>query len=363
MINIGKMMRFIRRGILSGAFLVFPFLLHAAPINFTTKQPLKAYNPADPKAQIGTFEINTALDIDDFTKPGDGFVAVVYKQADGKEIKAICQKSDLTNSANGSFKYDSANSQFLGKPIVAGKKILFEPVLRKELVKLASEDGNPEYSTAKAAISFPKNFDPNKPWPVFIVNVTVDGAASSVGAMNNYYKEANDLGWVVIAADGPEKPKNDDINFRWAMLQAALETFHDHWPTSTQWEYMAGGHSGGAKRSAYIGALLLKNKYKLIGMFMSGCNEDRTKEAWDHYRPPATYRSVPVFLSSGEKDKTATPSQHEDVKSSLIAGGFKKVRLESHPGGHTVCKEHVLESLKWFIELASAPPAAAKTSP
>jgi predicted esterase len=118
--------------------------------------------------------------------------------------------------------------------------------------------------------------------------------------------------------------------------------------------------SGGGKNGAFLAANLAREHHRVIGMLMMGCNQDMASVAYRHSAPP-NFLAAAVFLSSGKNDKIATPAQHEDVKNSLRATGFQKVRLESFDGAHDIYQLHIGEALRWFAaQSGRSAPAAAK---
>lgn len=152
---------------------------------------------------------------------------------------------------------------------------------------------NKGISNALVCFALPAGFDPGASNRVFVVGSTDDPPGSSILHMKRYLKAVTDLGWVIIAADAEHgQPTNDHIGVRWALISAGLDAMHDAWPASRKWDYVAGGFSGGAKKSAYIGGLLLKDGYRLRGMYMGGCNEDRATRAAEAFRPPSSYKAA-----------------------------------------------------------------------
>jgi len=80
--------------------------------------------------------------------------------------------------------------------------------------------------------------------------------------------------WVLLASDATIKPRFDSTQWRLAMLAAALESMRRERPQSAKWPVAFGGFSGGAKRSALLGAMLAKTgSVKTCGFFLSGINE------------------------------------------------------------------------------------------
>lgn len=237
-----------------------------------------------------------------------------------------------------------------GVNLEPGKRVTFECDIPPNLQKDASKDGNPTPLKAKAVIALPVGFDPIKSYPVLIISATSDGDASSVGHHGQYWETGIERGWVVIAADPLEKPKDDNNAWRWALISSALESMHAIWPQSRAWPVATAGFSGGAKRSGYMGALLAKNDYRLIGMFMGGCNQDMASKGLDSFKPKKSdFLRVPVFLSNGNADSVASVASGERTRDSMDKTGFKKIKLETYDGGHDLHRPHVAAALDWFV--------------
>lgn len=243
----------------------------------------------------------------------------------------------------------------LGAHEVEPLKVLeFETPLSAHAKINAGRTRNPRVETAKGAIVVPADFNPTNTWPVLVISATSDGSASSIRAMKSFVKTAVEEGWVVIAADGPNgKPQDDGDAWRLAMLIGVLDFVHKEWPASRKWPIACGGFSGGAKRSGLIAALMMKAGYKVVGIFMGGCNQDTATPGFLLYQPGPGFKRIPIFLSSGASDTIATPEHNALVKQSLERGGFLSVRLESYSGGHQLNPEHLKAGLNWF-----RPPAA-----
>jgi len=236
-----------------------------------------------------------------------------------------------------------------GVELVPGKRIEYEADIPVALQKEASKDGNPTPVKSRAVIALPANFDPAKTYPVLIINATSDGDASSVGHHRQYWEAGIDRGWIVIAADPMEKPKSDNNAWRWALVSSSLESIHNIWPQSRAWPVATAGFSGGAKRSGYIGALLAKNDYKLIGMFMGGCNQDMASKGLETFKPKKSdFLRVPIFLSNGKSDTVATVDAGRRTLNTMDKSGFKRLKLETYDGGHELYKPHIAAALDWF---------------
>lgn len=234
--------------------------------------------------------------------------------------------------------------------VTPGATSTFEVPLSRQAQIDAARNGNPPIKMAKVLIGVPVGFDPQRSHPLLIISATVDYPSSSL--YPRYEKEAIDAGWVIMAADAMEKPKDDHNGWRWATISAGLDAMEANWPAAKSWPIACGGFSGGAKRSGYIaGEVATKTQHKLIGMLMGGCNQDMASMALQHTPPPPIYafQQVPIFLSSGADDKIATPDEHKGVMNSMKGSGFKKIKLESYPGAHDPYPQHTTEALAWFL--------------
>ena len=201
----------------------------------------------------------------------------------------------------------------------------------------------------KVALAVPDGFDPRKTWPLLIVSAPSGG--SSVRSVSAYTGVALSAGWIVLGADGPPtKAEHDTFTWGWAMLSSGLEFVHKFWPDSKKWPVACAGFSGGAKRSGMIGAIMMKENYSVIGMFMGGCNEDNASLGLRVSQPGEQFKQVPIFLSSGMTDPIATPEQHAVVKQSMYRTGFERIRLENYEGGHRLDNETLGRALDWFLK-------------
>jgi predicted esterase len=189
-----------------------------------------------------------------------------------------------------------------------------------------------------------------KPRPLLIVSVPSGGSA--IGWMPSITNEALQQGWAVLAADGPKVGMNDDsIQFGWAMLSSVLDQFTRTWPQAKQWPVACAGFSGGAKRSAAVAAAMVHDGWRVIGVFMGGCNEDRATLGLELFQPGPRFKQVPFFLSNGNSDPIANRQQGAAVAESMRRSGFQMLRLEAYDGGHRQHNEHLTQALEWFQQL------------
>jgi len=240
----------------------------------------------------------------------------------------------------------------VGQPVQGGATVEIRFPVAKPFQDIAVQGGNPRPEAGRAVLTFPVGFDPARSWPILIVTSTSDFNRTSPMDAQWYRGPALAAGWVLFASDALVRPRVDSTQWRLAILAAALESMRKQWPQSAKWPVAFGGFSGGAKRSAVLGAMLAKTgSVRTVGFFLSGINEDRLSEAYKDYKPGGDFLEIPIWLSSGQSDNVAKPHDHDRVKASLERTGFKHVRLERFSGGHQVKQDQVGRALRWFREV------------
>lgn len=250
-----------------------------------------------------------------------------------------------------------------GTDIPLAKQTTFRAPLDEEGAGILKKEGNPA-TEAVVALWLPADFDPAKAWNVLLVSATAD--SSSVNSLFMYLESAKASGgWIVLAADGPATPpKGDTTPWRWQMARAGLLALEAAWPAVRQWPVATAGFSGGAKRSGLLGALLCADDRTVIGMYMGGCNDDMATKGLQEYRPNSlAFRKVPIYLSTGDQDETATLAAANRVRQSMEGSGFREVRSETYSGGHTADAAQITEALDWFKELQAKRAPAEPGSP
>jgi hypothetical protein len=230
--------------------------------------------------------------------------------------------------------------------LTPGMVTKFDAPLSPALQTLALTGGNPRVLTAKCAIIIPAGFDPAKPWPVLVGNAPQ--GSSALRGVPGFGGPAAEAGWITLAADGPQPAKLETTQWCVAMIEAAFDYLDKAWPGARRWPVVSAGFSGGAKRSAYVGAMLMEGGHRVIGLWMGGCNEDRATDALRWHKPGPAFFAVPIYLSSGLADPIATPAQQQAVADSMHAAGFKNVRLESYAGSHRMEPAQLAAGLRWF---------------
>lgn len=236
-----------------------------------------------------------------------------------------------------------------------GSVLTFRVPLSPEAQKFARAEGNPGAGEATVGVCVPPGFAPGKAWPVLVVFTTSDGDFSHVKRMTAFVRTAAAKGWVVLAGDGPAKPPKIAPEWCWAMLSTGLDALEKEWPGVKTWSFACAGNSGGAKMSGLMAPLMAENGLKISGVFMGGCNADLLSVGIKEYRPPAGFKKVAVYLSSGDTDRTATPAQVANVAASMKATGFRNLKLQTYAGGHGMDDAQLGEALDWFAAGGMAP--------
>jgi len=192
-----------------------------------------------------------------------------------------------------------------------------------------------------------------RPCPLLITSVPSGGSA--IRSLYSLTNLAWTEGWAILAADGPKIDANDDtVQWGWGILASALEKFSATWPPAKRWPVVCAGFSGGAKRSAAVAAAMTHEGWRVIGVFMGGCNEDRASLGVELFHPPAQFKQVPMYLSNGTDDPIANAQHGAAVKESMTRAGFVNVRLETYPGRHQLNQDELRNALRWFLQLAGS---------
>jgi hypothetical protein len=212
----------------------------------------------------------------------------------------------------------------------------------------AAKDKEPNLKLAHARIGVvvPQGFDPLKTWPVLVVTNTE--AYSNIDALRQFKDSALAENWVILAADEVNAEPNKEGAMKWPCMAAAFDYLTRAWPGLKDWPVACAGMSGGAKNSSFLAGDLAREHHRVIGLLLMGCNQDTASVAFR--KGGATgLLNASVFISSGKTDTIATPERAVEVKNSLQATGFRRVRLESYDGAHDIYQPHVGEALRWFL--------------
>lgn len=244
---------------------------------------------------------------------------------------------------------------FAGVPLSPGATVRADVPLSTQEQSYASEGGNKAPANAVAVIAVPRGFDPQKSWPVLVAISTSDFKRLNRNDLVDFYRNAAlNEGWVILAGDAAEFARHDTTGWRAAMTLAALDALHTSFPGSNKWPVACAGYSGGAKRAGLIAPLLALAGNRMIGIYLTGINEDRLSVAYHQFRPGTAFLDTPVFVSSGASDTVAKPNEQYQVKLSMERTGFRRVRFETFPEGHVVKNARTIEALRWFREMQTS---------
>jgi hypothetical protein len=249
----------------------------------------------------------------------------------------------------GARSISGAGINFAGVPVVPGGTSRAQVPLNPTEQKYVSEGGNPVPSHAVAVIAVPHGFDPQRPWPVLVCLSTSDFRRKNRDDLVAFYRQAALAeGWVLLAGDGEENPRQDSTGWRAGMTLAALDALHRSFPGSSKWPIAVAGYSGGGKRASSIAPVLVLAGNRLIGLFLTGVNEDRLSEAYRRFQPGVAFLRTPIYLSAGQLDTIATMGQQQEVKRTIEQAGFTRIRLVPMQWGHNVSRSAIREALRWF---------------
>lgn len=243
----------------------------------------------------------------------------------------------------------SGSPVFAGVPFSPGSTVRANVPLSAQERSLVAEGSNVIPPSAIAVLATPANFDPRRSWPVLVVFSTSDFKRQNRDDLVAFYRKvALAEGWVLLAGDGPQPARLDTAGWRAAMTLAAIDALHHSFAGSEKWPIACAGLSGGARRAGFIAPLLARFGCHVIGIYLTGVNEDHLSEGYKTYAPVSNFLTTPVFISSGRDDKIATLDQQYGVMSSIKRTGFSRVRIETFHGGHEVKDFETIAALRWF---------------
>jgi len=248
-----------------------------------------------------------------------------------------------------------ASMSFGGVAVSPGSIVKANVPLSAQEKSLATQGGNPVPQNAVAVLSTPANFDPRKSWPVLVICSTSDFKRQNRDDLVEFYRRVGLAeGWVLLAGDGPQPARNDTAAWRGAVTLAAIDALHRSFTGSQNWPIACAGFSGGGKGAGLIAPLLARNGCRVIGIYLTGANEDRLSEGYARVRPPANFLMTPVYISAGRDDRIATVEQQYDVGGSIKRTGFQRLRIGTFHGGHEVNDAQTSIALRWFRESEKA---------
>src|SRR6187399_2403444 len=230
-----------------------------------------------------------------------------FQHACGTRARVISLLGLIVLLHAGSVAAIGGSLTFAGVAFSPGSTVKANVPLSEQEKSLASQGGNVAPSNAVAVLATPSNFDPQKTWPVLIVCSTSDSKRQNRDDLVDFYGRIGLAeGWVVLAGDGPQHPRSDTAAWRGAMTLAAVDALHHSFPGAGKWPIACAGFSGGGKGVGYIAPLLAKSGCHMIGIYMTGVNEEHLTDGYTKIRPGAGFLNTPIYISAGRDDRIAT---------------------------------------------------------
>jgi hypothetical protein len=246
-----------------------------------------------------------------------------------------------------------ASLNFAGTSFSPGSTVQANVPLSAQEKSLAAQGGNIVPPAAVAVLATPANFDPRKSWPVLVICSTSDFKRQNRDDLVQFYRRVGLAeGWVLLAGDGPQHARNDTAAWRGAMTLAAVAALHHSFAGSDKWPVACAGFSGGGKGVGYVAPLLARNGCRVIGIYMTGANEDHLSDGYARIQPGANFLNTGIYISAGRDDRIATVEQQYAVAGSIKRTGFHRMRIGTFHGGHEVNDAQTSIALGWFRELA-----------
>jgi hypothetical protein len=247
----------------------------------------------------------------------------------------------------------AASLKFGGVAFSPGSTVQANVPLSALAKSYAGQGGNPVPPYAVAVLATPVNFDPTKSWPVVIPCSTSDFKRQNRSDLTQFYQRVGLAeGWILLAGDGPQYPKNDNVAWRESMTLAAIDALHRSFPGSEKWPLACAGMSGGGKGVGYVAPFLARNGCRITGIYITGANEDHLSDGYAKLQPGPNFLNTPIYVSAGHEDRIATLEQQYAVVGSIKRTGFKRIRIGTFRGGHEVNDAQTSIALHWFRELA-----------
>lgn len=244
-----------------------------------------------------------------------------------------------------------ASLNFAGTSFSPGSNVQANVPLSAQEKSYAAQGGNPVPPYGLAVLATPANFDPTKSWPVLIPCSTSDFKRQNRNDLVQFYQRVGlSEGWVLLAGDGPQHARSDTAAWRAAMTMAAIDALHRSFPGSEKWPMACAGFSGGGKGVGYVAPFLARNGCHIVGIYITGANEDHLSDGYARLQPGADFLNTPIYFSAGHEDRIATVEQQYAVVGLIKRTGFKRIRIGTFRGSHEVNDAQTSIALRWFRE-------------
>src|ERR1700747_1646026 len=242
---------------------------------------------------------------------------------------------------------------FAGVAFSPGSTVKANVPLSAQEKSLAATGGNAVPPNGVVMLATPSNFDPRKGWPVLVICSTSDFKRQNCDDLVQFYRTTGLAeGWVLLAGDGPQHARNDTAAWRGAMTLAAVDALHRSFSGSEKWPVACAGFSGGGKGVGYVAPLLARNGCRVIGIYMTGANEDHLSDGYARIQPGPGFLNTGIYISAGRDDRIATVDQQYAVAGLIKRTGFHQMRIGTFHGGHEVNDAQTSIALRWFREMA-----------
>lgn len=195
-------------------------------------------------------------------------------------------------------------------------------------------------------VCFPKDFDPNRRYPLFIANFTE--CKDSRGCASSYAGEGHPAGFVTAGfwmVDGLQKAKW----FDYGALPAAVcvyvaSTVARHAPIDPNRIYV-GGHSGGAKISTWYWSGYPAD---YAGLMVLGCNEFAAIAQGKDVAAALQPRGAALYCGTGKVDDIAPPASSLGVFRAFQPLQFPYTLNWDHDEGHAVPGVQLKKAFEFF---------------
>ena len=239
-------------------------------------------------------------------------------------------------------------------PIRSGVMNQLTLPLNDKLLREAAEFGDTGVTGVFVIIVVPDDFDPAKTYPLLILNNYVQTGSTNIELMNQHAKVATQLGFVLVSTSvlGGEGKSRISDTLRWGMVEATLNEMHEKWPATQEWPVAISGTTYGSKFACSLSAIMMKERYHVIGLFLTDLTSDSPSEALEIYQPTKSkYTRMPIYVSAYSKTRDEPHKYEERAKAELDEAGFSKMKFNYYyERSVKIYGPHLKEALEWFQE-------------
>ncbi|MDD2709451.1 MAG: C39 family peptidase [Verrucomicrobiae bacterium] len=220
--------------------------LFAEPFNCTRQIP--AYDCNQPATQIGFFAPPIVLEIEDYVTEA-GMFRVLFKQPDGKEIRALCQPSDLGKTPPGT---SSQSTNTPSSPVAS-----IQPEPGQIPILTAAQQFQPDFWQLKPEDFLPTNSSSGFRWTSAAEQTEARSAhplpffgKSSIETLIRFKNGRLDEARFLLYGRGDVKKEIDESGFQ--ELIKNLESTFDQWTGFKGVDAWIPGNVGNTKRKSWF---------------------------------------------------------------------------------------------------------------